>query len=66
MDTSTDHVPAEETVPGRLLRSLDELVRRHRGLALDGGKHAVLHTELVATEAAHAVAMARSALRQRP
>ena len=65
MDISTDHVLAEETVADRLLRSLDELVRRHRALALDGGEHLGLHTELIAAEVAQTVAVARSALRQR-
>ena len=52
-------------IADRLLTSLDDLVRRHRALALTG-EHVDLHTELIAAEVAHQLAMTRSALHRHP
>ena len=49
----------------RLLRSLDELVRKHRALAFHTD-HVELHAELIAAEVAHQLAMTRSALYRHP
>ncbi|NMH96694.1 hypothetical protein [Pseudonocardia acidicola] len=65
MSVSTDHDNAQQTVADRLLTSLDDLVQRHRALALHG-EHIELHTELIAAEVAHELAMARSALHRQP
>jgi hypothetical protein len=57
------------SVADRLLDSLEDLVRRHRALALQescDGQKAALHAELIAAEVAHEVAMARSALHRHP
>ena len=54
--------PAQQSLACRLLESLDRLVQRHRTLAMYGGEHAELHAELIVTELAHELAMARSAL----
>ncbi len=56
---------ARERVAARLLDSLDDLVRRHRSLA-PSEPHSLLHAELITAEVAHALAMARSALRATP
>jgi hypothetical protein len=64
MAVSTDHDRSQKTVVDRLLDSLDELVWRHRSLALRGDQYAGMHTELIAAEVAHELAMARSALNQ--
>jgi hypothetical protein len=65
--------PAAESVrpsiADRLLDSLEDLVRRHRALALQessDGQKAALHAELIAAEVAHELAMARSALHRHP
>ena len=47
-------------IADRLLASLDELVRRHRALALHS-EHVDLHAELITAEVAHQLAMARRA-----
>lgn len=52
-------------IADRLLNSLDDLVRRHRALALTT-EHVDLHAELIAAEVAHQLAMARSALHHHP
>lgn len=50
-----------------LLTSLDDLVRRHRALAMHGaGDQVELHAELIAAEVAHQLAMTRSALHRHP
>jgi hypothetical protein len=57
------------SIADRLLDSLEELVRRHRALALQessDGQKAALHAELIAAEVAHELAMARSALHRHP
>ncbi len=63
-DTARDET--RRGIADRLLTSLDELVRRHRALALrdldSEGVHVELHAELIAAEVAHQLAMARSAL----
>lgn len=52
-------------IADRLLTSLDDLVRRHRGLAgTDAGGE--LHAELIAAEVAHQLALARNALHRHP
>ncbi|MFC4942179.1 hypothetical protein [Pseudonocardia sp. GCM10023141] len=56
-------------IADNLLSSLDELVRRHRALAMhgtDSGDHVELHAELIAAEVAHQLAMTRSALHRHP
>jgi len=65
--------PARESVrpsvADRLLDSLEDLVRRHRALALQessDGQKAALHAELIAAEVAHELAMTRSALHRHP
>jgi hypothetical protein len=58
-----------QTIAERLLDSLEDLVRRHRALALQGspGEEKVdLHAELIAAEVAHELATARSALHRHP
>ena len=45
--------------------TLDQLVTRHRALALHD-EHIELHAELIAAEVAHQLAMTRSALRRHP
>jgi hypothetical protein len=53
----------------RLLSSLEQLVSRHRALALDAAPdpgHDELHVELIAAEVAHELAVARSALQRYP
>jgi hypothetical protein len=52
-------------IADRLLTSLDDLVRRHRALALHG-EHVHLHAELIAAEVAHELALARTALHRHP
>lgn len=49
----------------RLLTSLEDLVRRHRALAVDG-RHVALHAELVTAEVAHELALTRSYLQRHP
>ena len=62
---STAHDPARQTVTDCLLDSLDQLVRRHRSLALHSGErtesHSALHVELIAAEVAQELAIARIA-----
>lgn len=62
-------VPNRDTVrrsiADQLLESLDQLVTRHRALALHD-EHIELHAELIAAEVAHQLAMTRSALRRHP
>jgi hypothetical protein len=57
------------SIADRLLDSLEDLVRRHRALALQESsdrQKAALHAELIAAEVAHELAMARSALHRHP
>lgn len=57
------------SVADRLLDSLEDLVRRHRALALQEScdvQKAALHAELIAAEVAHELAMARSAMHRHP
>ena len=49
----------------RLLTSLEDLVRRHRALAVEG-RHVALHAELVTAEVAHELALTRSYLQRNP
>ena len=65
--------PTRETVrrsiADQLLGALDELVARHRALALhseNAGEHIALHAELIAAEVAHQLAITRSALHRHP
>ena len=53
------------SIADRLLGALDELVTRHRALALHD-EHIDLHAELIAAEVAHQLALTRSALRRHP
>lgn len=60
---------ARRHIADRLLNSLDDLVRRHRALALHGNQaaeHVDLHAELIAAEVAHHLAMTRTALHRHP
>lgn len=56
---------ARRGIADRLLTHLDDLVRRHRALALTT-EHVDLHAELIAAEVAHELAMTRSALHRHP
>lgn len=49
----------------RLLTALEDLVRRHRALAVEG-RHSALHAELVTAEVAHELALTRSYLQRHP
>ena len=66
MWVSADRDPARQTVADRLLDSLAELVWRHRALAVRDGRYTELHAELIATEVAHELEVARGLLLQRP
>ena len=57
------------TIADRMLDSLEDLVRRHRALALDeqpAGEQVDLHAELIAAEVAHELALTRTALHRHP
>jgi hypothetical protein len=67
--TSRDRDEVRRGIAERLLTSLDDLVRRHRALALHGlddGAHVELHAELITAEVAHQLAMTRNALCRHP
>jgi hypothetical protein len=72
MSPSVSPSPREsirQSIADRLLDSLEDLVRRHRALALQessDGRKVDLHAELIAAEVAHELAMARSALHRHP
>ena len=53
------------SIADQLLVALDQLVARHRALALHG-EHIDLHAELIAAEVAHQLAITRSALHRHP
>jgi hypothetical protein len=53
------------SIADELLGALDDLVTRHRALALHG-EHIELHAELIAAEVAHQLAITRSALHRHP
>jgi hypothetical protein len=53
------------SIADRLLGALDDLVVRHRALALHD-EHVELHAELIAAEVAHQLALTRDALRRNP
>jgi len=53
------------SIVDQLLVALDQLVARHRALALHG-EHVDLHAELIAAEVAHQLAITRSALHRHP
>ncbi len=53
------------SIADQLLSALDDLVVRHRALALHD-EHIDLHAELIAAEVAHHLAMTRSALHRHP
>ena len=55
--------PVRPDLADRLLDTLDDLVRRHRGLGHDA-EHPELHAELIAAEVDHALALTRYALRR--
>jgi hypothetical protein len=54
----------DRDVAEALLDTLDDLVRRHRGLGHDAD-HPDLHAELITAEVAHALALTRALLRRR-
>ena len=54
-----------QSIADQLLEALDQLVTRHRALALHD-EHIELHAELIAAEVAHQLAMARNALHRHP
>ncbi len=53
------------SIADQLLVALDQLVARHRALALHG-EHIDLHAELIAAEVAHQLALTRAELRRLP
>lgn len=53
------------SIADQLLGALDDLVTRHRALALRD-EHIDLHAELIAAEVAHQLALTRSALHRHP
>jgi hypothetical protein len=53
------------SIADQLLSALDDLVVRHRALALHD-EHIDLHAELIAAEVAHHLALTRSALHRHP
>jgi hypothetical protein len=53
------------SIADQLLGALDDLVARHRALALHN-EHIELHAELIAAEVAHQLAVTRSALHRHP
>lgn len=59
------HDTARRSIADNLLSALDDLVTRHRALALRD-EHVELHAELITAEVAHQLAMARSALHRHP
>jgi hypothetical protein len=63
MGIPTDFAAPRQNVAEHLLRSLDELVRRHRALLSDREDYAALHTELIAAEVTHLLAVTRIAFR---
>jgi hypothetical protein len=62
---AADRNDIRQRVADRLLTSLDDLVRKHRALALHT-EHADLHVELITAEVAHQLAMARNAVHRYP
>ena len=62
---ATDRNDIRRRIADRLLTSLDELVRKHRALALHT-EHTDLHAELIAAEVAHQLALTRADLRRLP
>jgi hypothetical protein len=53
------------SIADQLLGALDDIVARHRALALHN-EHVELHAELIAAEVAHQLAVTRSALHRHP
>ena len=62
---ATDRNDIRHRIADRLLTALDDLVRKHRALALHT-EHSDLHVELITAEVAHQLAMARSAVHRYP
>ena len=62
---AADRNDIRQRVADRLLTSLDDLVRKHRALALHT-EHSDLHVELITAEVAHQLAMARNAVHRYP
>jgi hypothetical protein len=62
---ATDRNDIRQRIADRLLTALDDLVRKHRALALHT-EHADLHVELITAEVAHQLAMARNAVHRYP
>lgn len=67
MDRRVSHTreTVRRSIADELLSALDDLVARHRALALHD-EHVELHAELIAAEVAHHLAMTRSALHRHP
>jgi hypothetical protein len=61
-ETSLPIGSSKRSVADRLLGSLEQLVQRHRSLALYDAQYGGLHAELITAEVAHELAMARRAL----
>ena len=62
---ATDRNDIRQRIADRLLTALDDLVRKHRALALHT-EHSDLHVELITAEVAHQLAMARNAVHRYP
>lgn len=65
LTTTPTRDESRRRIADRLLASLDDLVRRHRALALHTD-HVDLHAELIAAEVAHTLSITRSALHRHP
>ena len=64
-DPSPTRDAVRRSIADQLLEALDDLVARHRALALHD-EHVELHAELIAAEVAHQLAVTRSALHRYP
>jgi hypothetical protein len=64
--TAPTRESVRQSIADRLLTSLEDLVHRHRALALHAADESALHAELIAAEVAHELAVARSALHRHP
>ena len=62
---ATDRNDIRQRIADRLLTALDDLVRKHRALALHT-EHSDLHVELITAEVAHQLALARNAVHRHP
>ena len=62
---AADRNDIRQRIADRLLTALDDLVRKHRALALHT-EHSDLHVELITAEVAHQLALARNAVHRHP